>query len=328
MTPHGIFTDLEEKYATQLWDRQPISLGHRLHESPLFQRDTLATLIDNYPKDEYQLTHMGEQNGDRRYWKEGDMNGLSGNKVIEAISKGRLWLNLRNTHKVDTRYRVLLETIIDELRERIPGFASYNEKLEILISSPNAQVYYHVDNPGQMLFQIAGYKRVYVYPPKKPFLTIEDLKYAAMPGLDYKVSYVDWYDKYARISEAEPGQMLHWPLNSPHLVENHDALSISMTIEYFYGEIHRSHVVSRANWLLRHKFGLAPRNRATRGPIFWAKAATWLACRKSPWVEKQKLFRKAIQFQLDETAPGMIRETTTSVDGWPIYGHEQTAPGK
>jgi hypothetical protein len=205
-----------------------------MHESPLFERAALAALIDAYPRSHYDLIHMSAQNGDRRYWKEGDLNGLPGEQVIGAISKGRLWLNLRNVSEADARYKALLDTVI-----------------------------------------------------------------------------------------AKPGQMLYWPLNSPHRVENHDCLNISMTVEFFSGDIHRSNIVSRANWLLRHKFGWAPRSRVTAGPSFWAKPALWAAYRKSAWIEAQKPFHKQIQFQLDRAAPEMMRETAASADGWPLFNEQQ-----
>ena len=150
---------------------------------------------------------MGERDGDRRYWKEGDLNGLPGDQVIEAISKGRFRLNLRNTSEVNARYRTLLDAIFDELHGAIPGFASYGERSGILISSPKAQVYYHHDNPGQILVQIAGRKRVYVYPPEKPFLTPEDLENIAVSDVELSMySYAEWFDEYDRIFEAKPGK--------------------------------------------------------------------------------------------------------------------------
>jgi Cupin-like domain len=272
---------------------------------PLFARDALASLIDAYPREHYGLVHMGERGEDRGYWREGDINGMPGDQVIDAISKGRFWLNLRNTSDVDSCYRGLLKEIFDELHTRIPGFTSYGEKLGILISSPKANVYYHHDNPGQILVQIAGRKRVYVYPPESPFLTPEALENIAVTDTDLSMhSYAHWFDEYAHIFEAEPGQMMYWPLNSPHRVENHDSLNISLTLEFFSGDIRRSNVVSRANWLLRNRFGWRPRSRATAGPSFWAKAALWTAYRKSSWVEKQT--SKPIQFRLDQTASGMM----------------------
>ena len=36
---------------------------------------------------------------------------------------------------------------------------------------PGARVYYHADLPGQLLWQIAGRKRVWLYPGGAPFLT-------------------------------------------------------------------------------------------------------------------------------------------------------------
>ncbi len=173
---------------------------------------------------------------------------MSGKEVIEAISQGRLWLNLRRTSDVDSRYRTLLKSVFDELHERVPNFVSYGERCGILISSPNAHVYYHADLPGQMLFQIAGRKRAYLYPPQKPFLSPEDLEQIAISGLELDMPYADWYDDYARIYELEPGQMMFWPLNAPHRIENHDCLNISMTVEFFSDAIRRTNVCQSCKW--------------------------------------------------------------------------------
>ncbi|MEJ0092986.1 MAG: cupin-like domain-containing protein [Methylocella sp.] len=307
MAEQSIFTGLEENQTRQLWERQPVCIGHQLHHSHLFTRDALAALIDGYPRKDYALIHMGAQDGGRRYWREGDLNGLSGKEVIEAISQGRLWLNLRRTSEVDSRYRALLKSVFDELHERMPNFVSYGERCGILISSPNAHVYYHADLPGQMLFQIAGRKRAYLYPPQKPFLSPEDLEQIAISGLELDMSYADWYDDYARIYELEPGQMMFWPLNAPHRIENHDCLNISMTVEFFSDVIRRTNVVNLANGVLRRRFGLRPRSRAIAGPVFWAKAVVWAASRKTSWLAKQKAPHRQIEFGLDRTALGTVR---------------------
>ena len=44
--------------------------------------------------------------------------------------------------------------------------------------------------------------------------------------------YADWYDRYAQVFDLEPGQMLNWPLNAPHRVENLNFANISMTVYY------------------------------------------------------------------------------------------------
>ena len=64
----------------------------------------LTKLIENYPRAHYSIIHMGEQGTDRRFWREGDLGGLTGEEVFEAVANGRLWLNLRRVNQVDGRY--------------------------------------------------------------------------------------------------------------------------------------------------------------------------------------------------------------------------------
>ncbi|GMA76019.1 hypothetical protein GCM10025880_24360 [Methylorubrum aminovorans] len=161
-----IFTDWADKHGA-LWSHQPLRLQHRLHTMPLFSRTALAELINTYPREQYSLIHMGAS-GQRRYWREGDIGGLPGKAVIDAIAKGRMWLNLRNVLKVDKRYAEVADAIFAEMAERLPGFSTRHHSAGILISSPSAQVYYHADLPGQHLWQLIGHKRVYIYPNSPP----------------------------------------------------------------------------------------------------------------------------------------------------------------
>ena len=302
--PMRVFSAFEDKHRA-LFGNQPIRLDHLLHLSPLFSRDALADLIERYPREHYALVHMGAQK-ERRLWREGEIGGLSGHEVMESIANGRMWLNLRNVKAVDPRFEGLLDAIFGELGEKIPGFKAHNLGLGILISSPKAQVYYHADLPGQSLWQISGSKRVYVYPPVAPFLTPRDLENIALFNVEVDMPYEAWYDEHAVVFDLEPGQMLHWPLNAPHRVENHDCLNISMTIEYWTDEIARSHKVNVANGLLRHKLGREPRSRRLEGPGFWAKNVLQKAMRDSGWVKQQRKARRPVDFRLDPMRPGAI----------------------
>ena len=136
MTQRAIFTDFDHKHGSTLWGHQPILLQHRLHQSPLFSRETLAALIETYPREHYNIFSMGAKADDTWYWRQGDFNGLSGEEVISAIAQGRLWLNLRKANVVDRRYADMLDEMFEELAGRIPGFASLRHDCGILISSP------------------------------------------------------------------------------------------------------------------------------------------------------------------------------------------------
>ncbi|HMN37352.1 MAG TPA: hypothetical protein PKD49_06530 [Hyphomicrobium sp.] len=300
-----IFTNWTQNL-TDKWAKAPLKATHRLHEHPLFSLDALAGLIDRYPREHYALVQMGPQGSPRRSWREGDIGGVKGAAVIDAIRKGRMWLNLRNVGAVDARYRELLDQAFEEVARNVPGYETYARTNGILISSPNAQVYYHADLPGQSLWQLHGRKRVFVYPNTPPFLTEEQLENIALFEVEIDMRYEPEYDRHAQVFEIGGGEMLHWPLNAPHRVENLDCLNVSMTTEYWTQAIRRSQMINMANGILRYKAGLKPKSRATDGLGFWAKAVLQAGVKRAGLLKKERKARRPIEFKLDPGHPGAI----------------------
>jgi hypothetical protein len=300
-----IFTNWTPELS-QKWAREPLMAKHRLNTHPLFTLDALADLIKGYPRDHYSLVEVGEKGSPRRLWREGDIGSLSGREVIEAIQNGRMWLNLRDIGKINRTYGDVLDAVFEEVRQNIPGYDTYNRTSGILISSPNAQVYYHADLPGQSLWQLHGKKRVFVYPNKAPFLTEEQLENIALTALEVGMRYEPEYDKHAAVFDIEGGEMLHWPLNAPHRVENFDCLNVSMTTEYWTEAIRRNQMINTANGILRQKAGLTPRSRKTSGAGFWAKAALQAGVRRAGLLDKTRKAVRPVEFVLDKQQLGRV----------------------
>ena len=306
-----IFRDWSPAH-TAGWANSALRIEHRLHEDPLFSIDALADLIDRYPREHYALVHMGAQK-ERRLWREGEINGVPGRAVVEAIAQGRMWLNLRNVSFVDRRYREVLDRIFEEVRHNVPGYDTYSRTCGILISSPNAQVYYHMDLPGQSLWQMHGRKRVHLYPGQAPFLAAEQLERIALYEVEVDIPYEPWYDEHATVFEIGGGEMLHWPLNAPHRVENLDCLNVSMTTEYWTEYVRRRQMINMANGILRDKLGLTPRSVATSGPGFWAKAALQAGAGRSGPLQKARRWGRAGRLHLDPARPGHVIDLDPSV---------------
>jgi Cupin-like domain len=294
-------------HTAQLWGHQPIKLPHTLHSSPLFSRDALIELIETYPRSHYALVHMGEQK-DRRQWREGEIGGLKGAQVFEAIQKGRMWLNLRDVSNLDARYKAVLDEMFEQLAQRLPGFNAPRRSCGILISSPKAQVYYHADLPGQLLCQIEGTKRVFLYPATKPFISPENIEDIALFDMELDVPYEPWYDAHAHMHTLNPGEFLQWPLNAPHRVENDDCLNVSMTISFATEQIRRAQTVNLANGILRHRFGMQRPSRALSGVSYWSKLLLQKALRETKWVKSERAARRQIAFKLDARNLGAIQE--------------------
>jgi Cupin-like domain len=299
-----IFGKWDETHS-KLWSHQPIRLEHEMHRSPAFSMDELARLIENYPREHYSLVKTGAL-GSSRVWREGDIGNLSGRQVVEAISRGGLWLNLRDVTSVDRRYRDLVDQMFAEVGAHVPGFDAPTHQAGILISSPDAQVYYHADLPGQGLIQITGRKRVYLYPNTPPFVRPEHLEDIALFDVEVDIPYEPWYDRHAQVIDLEPGQMLNWPLNAPHRVENLGTVNISMTVSYLNQDIRRAQIVNLANGMLRHRFGYTPKSRSIRGPSYFGKAVMQKLLRNGKWLKRERSARRAIDFRLDADHPGEV----------------------
>lgn len=302
-----IFPDWQQADAGR-WGNAQLRLRHRWHESPLFARDALASLIDRYPAEHYALVRTSVRGDAGRVWREGDIGDFSGAEVIDALSRGAMWLNLRNVHLVDPRYGVLLERSYAELARRVPGFRPRALRMGILISSPSVQVHYHADLPGQALWQIAGHKRVHVYPAREPYLPAAALETIALTGVEVGMRYDPAFEREATVFDLAPGEMLHWPLNAPHRVDNHDCLNVSATTEHWTPEIRRSQMVTMANGVLRQHLRIAPSSRRLHGAGFWAKAALQAAWRRSPWARRAQRQQRPIDFRLAHDAAGGVRD--------------------
>lgn len=298
-----VISDWKPEFA-DTFSRESLLLNHRLKETGLFDKDNLGKLIDACPPEFYNLTTMGYDH-DNPEWREGIIRSTSGQDVIDVIKNGRMWLNMRSVEQFDSRFASLLDDIFGEFEEYVPGFSTFKRKLGILISSPQVQVFYHADIPGQSLWQVEGSKRVYVYPNSERFLPPESLESIIMGESEEEIPYNPNFDKDALVYDLEPGQMVHWPLNCPHRVVNHDCLNISVTTEHWTNEIRNSYAVHYANGVLRRSFGVQNPSRAIDGLSVYPKAALAMAYRKLKLNESRKV-KRMVDFTIDpNTETGM-----------------------
>ncbi|MCF6320626.1 MAG: hypothetical protein L3J32_02515 [Rhizobiaceae bacterium] len=302
---NSVIADWEPRYAEN-FSKENLLLHHRLNETGLFTREALAELIDKCPAQNYNLNTMGYDH-ENPQWREGIVRGVSGKDVISSIERGRMWLNMRAVESVDIRYKHLLDKLFSEFESNVPGFDSFKTKMGILVSSPLVQVFYHADIPGQSLWQLEGEKRVYVYPAGEPYMSQKSLEGIILGETEEEIPYHSKLDEGATVYELEPGEMVHWPLNCPHRVENMDCLNISVTTEHYTSDIRKSFAVNYANGVLRRVFGMNNLAPSINGPMVYPKAALALVWRKLN-LNKSKQVKRMIDFTLDPNADNGIAD--------------------
>jgi hypothetical protein len=286
---------------------KPLQLGHTLHQSPLFTESALARLIEGVSRENYYVNTMDVTKHNIRSRREGAIVGITGQQVLEAVRTGQIWILIQNPDHVDPAYGELLESLYREMAERVPGFRPSRKKMTVLISSPNIQVYYHCDVPGQTLWQVKGNKSVFVYPNHAPYLEQAALERIVL-GEAHEISlkYDPAFDKDAIVYDLQPGQMLHWPLNAPHRIVNADCVNVSFTTEHFTPDIRRTYFVNYANGLLRNRLGMTNLSQTTAGPTYWSKFLVGAAYKASGAKKKRSQVFK-IDFAVDPTAPRGVR---------------------
>ena len=305
---NSILTDWKDHYSS-LFSRHSLNLGHNLHQSDLFSDEALIALLENAPRGNYNVTTMdkGDGVGNPTYKREGDFGDLGGKEILDAVKNGSIWINFQRPGEIDSRYGELLENIYAEFEARVPGLKTFKHKMTILISSPKLKVKYHFDLPGQSLWQVRGKKRVYLYPPKEPFLSQQGLDGVTInEAHETDLQYQDWYDDHAQIVDLEPGRMMHWPLNCPHRIENYDCLNVSITTEHWTSELRNIYAVNYGNAMLR-KFGLPATATHTGMTNFVPKAAIATAVKLSG-LQKRNAKPFLIDFVVDPSQKDSIRD--------------------
>lgn len=239
--------------------RQPLIGGHALGGREMFGDAALVELLDRFPRQNLHALSMGEDPERSDQNRLALHDGVSGADLLRAVHRGRLWLNLTHVDRADPRYRALIDRLYAELSAQLPGFHADSTQGTLLISSPRALVYYHVDGPATVLWHLRGRKRVWVYPAlDEYYASREDLE-DIFAGVRHEyLPYDRSYDDAAFCCDLEPGQWMSWAQNAPHRVSNLDSLNVSLSTEHFTPQsrqrarVYKANRFFRTRWALRH----------------------------------------------------------------------------
>ena len=291
-------------------EQKPLTVTHRLLETGLFDDEHLIRVLDTHPRENLNVHTMGTDETANE-WREGDASQLSGEQLLEATKAGRLWLNVRNMPRHHEDFSRLVNGIYDEIQQKTPGFQAIERSANLLISSPNALVYYHLDIPCNMLWHLRGVKRVWAYPPyDERYVTQKKVEDVICGVANEELEYDPQFDQEAMVVDLQPGQMVTWPQNTPHRVSNLEGLNVSLTTEHLTPKARRRIKLFRANRFLRHKLGYQTLSQETEGVGYKVKVAAYSMVRawQKLFPEKAEGYHYPVTFQLDPGNPAKIQE--------------------
>lgn len=302
-----ILTDWTEAHASG-FGKRPITAHHNLHERPMFSDEGLAELLDRYPREAFNLYTMdNSREAGAETFRKGVPGNLSGEKILEAVKAGRLWINLRNANAHLPEYSDLCGEMFGELEANTPGLKTIKRDVGVLISSPNARVFYHLDIPLVTLWQIKGEKTMYVYPTGAPYARDEQIEAIVLRESEEEIDYDPAFDADAEIVKMTPGLVANWPQTAPHRIDNGDCLNVSLSCEFMTPAalIHANALY--ANGVLRRRHGKSPLIANDGGAKKLGKAAL---ARGFKLFNSRKAFERKVapSFVIDPSAPNSVGE--------------------
>ena len=243
-------------------------------------------------------------------FRTGDVRGVDGKTLIEAVKAGSIWMNLRKAMNIHPEYNAVLKQMYGELAE-LTGSKPFHARGAILISSPTAKVPMHFDATVTILWHVRGHKRMFLFPKTQEYLPDEEYE-----KLMYRVSedylpYQTSMDEAATIYDLYDDEMVTWPLNQPHRVEN-KTYCVSVTTEYSTPESTMKNAAMYTNAVLRRKFGMSPSWQSASAPEKFVKAGAGKVLRKIGLLDTLKA-EDLVTFKIDKTVPGFIRDVDSYV---------------
>jgi len=287
---------------------------HRLAELDLFSDEGLARTLDAHPRHDLGVSTMGSDPVRRNQWQEGSPGPLSGAKLLKIVKRGRLHLILRNVMDHHDDYRKVVDTLYDELESLCGGEALFNRSANLLVSSPTAIVYYHVDRPITMLWLVRGTKRVWAYPLEAGILSARALESVLCGETSDEIEYYPELDRYAKVFDLEPGQMVTWPQHTPYRAVNTGGLNVTLCTEHMTRRAMRKNCVYLANRVLRRVLGYRFASTELSGFVAATKALSIRATRRRSLLAPRppQSRRHPVTFRVDPTAPDGVRSLDPS----------------
>ncbi len=283
-----------------------ITVRHRITESGLFTDEALAVMLDKHPSQNLDVcTMVNDQELYPNRFRTGDFRDCDGATLIEAAKAGKIWINARQAMNIHPEYKAVLDRMYGAIGETT-GQPPFNAKGGILISSPAAKVPYHCDQTETILWHVRGKKRIYLYPVTEELMPDNVFHNIITNDRVDDIPYTPDMDKFAHAFDLQEGEMISWPLHSPHRVDN-QSYCVSVTTEYSTKESAFKNSVMFTNAVLEQRFGMKTRWVTASNPEKYIKAAAGRVLRKTGAYKQSKAnTQDLVDFKIDKSVPGYV----------------------
>ena len=213
-------------------------MDHNLLGTDLFGYQNLLTALDEHPPEMLDIcvpTPPRPGPVQKASFSTCARGSATGEQLIQAVSRGDLWLNMRGLETLETPYGNLVHTAHKTFRRHM-NVSMGQRAGSLVISSPRARIDYHVDLKEVTLWNLRGKRRIFIYPSRSPFIRPEYIQAMALQDRGFEagvetIPYIKEFEPYGIAIDLEPGEMICWPYLSPYRIKNLGAINVSMALE-------------------------------------------------------------------------------------------------
>ncbi len=231
-------------------NRSPFIFRHCLQEHPLFELSRLS-----------KLAVSAVERGDPLKFAVTSGEDLSGMplkqrlaETVLRIEEGHSWMKISSLQELHPDYSALLQSIVTDI-ENASGLPLRQKMkwpgLSVFIASPNMITPYHFDHETNFLFQIKGEKDVKLFNQDDRFVLSEEEIEDFYRGNAMAGKYRDELNNRGSVYRLTPNTAVHHPPLSPHLIQNGNNVSISLSAFFSLPEANFRASIYQTNYLLR-----------------------------------------------------------------------------
>lgn len=298
----------------QRLDRELLMTTHRLPELPLFTDEGLANLLDRSPRDQIEVTTMGEDPAYPNQLRYGRLGPHGGRDLIEMIRRGRLCVRIRDLVQQD-EFGPLIQRLASEVVECQPGLRTSDHDGWLELCSPTTHSYLRCEITPTITWQIRGQRQFLVYPNRPPVVDEHSLE-AVLTGTraNHPTYYEPDFEDQVEVYLQSAGEMIALPQYTPLRTVN-GSFCVTLTTSYQTLDSRRRNDVRVANYHLNRIYTKPNRSVEISGWGFLAKAALL----RTPLAKKtfRPSDRTEITFQVDPSALhciGSVQNDSTESD--------------
>ncbi|HEY4352111.1 MAG TPA: cupin-like domain-containing protein [Paraburkholderia sp.] len=179
-------------------------------------------------------------------------------EIFDRIETAGAWLVMKHVES-NRAYKALLDEFVEFLLEIAGPEGSRllsNAEMIVLVTSPRRKSAFHFDAEVNFLAQVQGSKDIWICDPLDRSVTTEEEIERYYSVANNAGTFKPHAETVARRFTQRPGDAVHIPTHASHWVQNHDSVSVSVSLNMEFPR--RFADTYRANYYLR-RFGIKPR---------------------------------------------------------------------